>query len=190
MSGFAGHGSGSGASPSQLSCIDSPKRARSRARARPFGLGLGLVHGLGAHSNRPAPSVGIAELDVDLEALAAVRDVDAPEDVRVYEGAEPHARRDLRARERLAEGAEDLPDCEEGVRAPVGDDAEDVRPEEPDALLQLEGPRLPVDEAILRESAQELRAAERALLVEGRAPRADAVPVEPGCAREPGELAD
>src|SRR6266568_7708546 len=97
---------------------------------------------------RRAVSVRIPELDVDLPALAeAVRHVDAPEHVRVHEGAKPDPYRHLGAGERGVERAEDLPGSDERIDPPVGDDAEDVGLEEPDPLFELQRPRLPVDEA-------------------------------------------
>src|SRR3990172_1755360 len=148
------------------------------------GTGSGYVSGAGAG----AGSERIPQLDIDLEALAAVRHVDAPEDVRVDEGAEPDARGDLRPSEGVPEGAEDLASHDEGVDAPVRLHAEDVRPEEPDALLELQRPGLPVEEAIQGESAEELVAPQRALPVERSVRRADGTPREARRARDPVEL--
>src|SRR6266536_3201290 len=146
--------------------------------------------GAASRERRQESSVGVAELDVDLDAFTAVRHVDAPQDVRADERADSDALRDLRARERLVEGAEDLSHGDERIGPPVGDHAEDVGLEEPDALLELEGPRLAIDEAVLREAAQDPGAAERALPVEGRAARADRRPREPGRTRDRVELRD
>src|SRR5215470_2525886 len=102
---------------------------------------------LSQSSGERPKSIGVANLHVDLHALAAGREVDPANDVWMHERAQSDSVGKLRLVERLVPIREHLTRGDERIDTPIGGHAEHVRLEDTNALLELDGPRLSIDEA-------------------------------------------